>query len=365
MQRTRTGLAALLGIVLLGGSALAAEQTLDLKSAGALAFGPEGVLFIGDTDGAALYAFETGDRGPRAGDPSSVNITEIDSQIADVLGTEPQQISINDVAVNPASGRIYLSVTRGRGADSKPVLVRVGSEGKLETVALEGVKFSKVALPSPPAPGGEARPNRPTARQQVITDIAFVDGRVFVAGLSNEEFASRLLAIPYPFEAAPKDGTSIEIFHGAHGRFETASPVRTFAPFEVDGKPHLLAAYTCTPLVKIPVADLKPGTHVKGTTIAELGNRNRPLDMIVYEKGGKPYLLMANSSRGVMKIPTDGVASAKSIVEPVPTERQGIGYETIASLKGVEQLDRLDSGQAIILARAEDGKLNLQAIALP
>jgi hypothetical protein len=36
-----------------------------------------------------------------------------------------------------------------------------------------------------------------------------------------------------------------------------------------------------------------------GTTIAELGNRNRPTDMIVYRKGGKDYLLIANTSRGV------------------------------------------------------------------
>ncbi len=41
-----------------------------------------------------------------------------------------------------------------------------------------------------------------------------------------------------------------------------------------------------------------------GTTIAELGNRNRPTDMIVYSKDGKDYLLIANTSRGVMKVPT-------------------------------------------------------------
>jgi hypothetical protein len=365
MQRTRTALAALLGITVLAASSVASAAGPDLKSAGAIAFGPDGVLFVGDTSGAALYAIETGDRGPRASDASTVTVTEIDQQIADLLGTEPQQVAINDVAVNPASGRVYLSVSRGRGPDATPVLLRVGAENKLELVPLDQARFSKVALPNVPAPGGEARPNRPSPRQEAITDLAFVDGRVFVAGLSNEEFSSRLLAIPYPFETAPSGGTSIEIFHGAHGRFETRSPVRTFVPYEVDGKPHLLAAYTCTPLVKLPLADLKPGAHVKGTTIAELGNRNRPLDMIVYEKGGKTYLLMANSSRGVMKIPTEGVADAHGIVEPVKTERQGLPYETIASLKGIEQLDRLDNNQAIVLARAEDGKLNLQAIALP
>ena len=37
-----------------------------------------------------------------------------------------------------------------------------------------------------------------------------------------------------------------------------------------------------------------------GTTIAELGAGNRPMDMIVYTKGGADYILMNNSSRGVM-----------------------------------------------------------------
>ena len=54
--------------------------------------------------------------------------------------------------------------------------------------------------------------------------------------------------------------------------------------------------------MRIPVSELKAGNKVKGTTIAELGNRNRPLDMIVYTKDGKHFILMANSSRGVMKL---------------------------------------------------------------
>ena len=33
-----------------------------LKSAGALAFGPDGVLFVGDSIGGAVAAIETGDR---------------------------------------------------------------------------------------------------------------------------------------------------------------------------------------------------------------------------------------------------------------------------------------------------------------
>ena len=210
---------------------------------------------------------------------------------------------INDLAVNPISGNAYLSVSRGRGPDATPVLVRLGADGKLDEVPLENVRFAKAEIPNAPDPG--ARQQGQPLRNESITDLAYVDGRVFVAGLSNEEFSSRLIAIPFPFSEG-FDGAAIEIYHGAHGRFETKSPVRTFVPYKIGNEPYLLAAYTCTPLVKVPVAELKAGAHVKGTTIAELGNRNRPLDMIVYQKDGKDYLLLANSSRGVMKIPTEG-----------------------------------------------------------
>ncbi len=200
-------------------------------------------------------------------------------------------------------------------------------------------------------------------RSESITDLAYVDGRVFLAGLSNEEFSSRLIAIPFPFSSEGIDGASVEIYHGSHARLETKSPIRTFVTYRIQNEPYMLAAYTCTPLVKVPVADLKAGAHVKGTTIAELGNRNRPLDMIVYQKDGKDFILMTNSSRGVMKIPTEGAGSAPGITHRV-ADKQGLGYETIGSLKGVVQMDQLDDRHAVILAD-RNGTIDLETIELP
>ena len=82
--------------------------------------------------------------------------------------------------------------------------------------------------------------------------MAFADGRVFIAGLSNEEFSSRLIAIPFPFSSEGFDAAAIEIYHGAHGRFETKSPIRTFVTYRIQNEPYMLAAYQCTPLVKLP-----------------------------------------------------------------------------------------------------------------
>ncbi len=220
---------------------------------------------------------------------------------------------------------------------------------------------ARVALPNAPDPGAKDRRGR-SHRVNAITDLAFVDGNLIVAGLSNEEFASNLRSIPFPFGSVDK-GTSVEIFHGAHGRFETHSPVRTFVPFEIKAEPHILAAYTCTPLVKFPLSQLKPGSKIMGTTIAELGNRNSPLDMIVYEKDGSQFILMNNSSRGVMKLPTADIHTYGGITER--TGISGLPYETIQSMKGVQQLDSFSASSALALVRSDSGSLALETLPLP
>jgi hypothetical protein len=349
----------------LAASAFAADMTAslktgrpELKSASALAFGPDGVLFIGDAMGASIVAVDTGDR--KSGNAAPLNVAGLNEKVAALLGTTPDQILFNDMVVNPVSHKAYLSVSRGRGPDAVPVILRVDNSGKIEEVSLDAVKFSRVALGNAPADGKDARGMSP--RMQAITDIAYVDGRVFVAGLSNEEFSSKLRAIPFPFaEAGP--GTSVEIYHGSHGRFETNSPVRTFVAYKIKEQQHILAAYTCTPLVAFPVKDLQPGAKVMGKTIAELGNRNSPLDMIVYQKDGKNYILLNNSSRGVMKITADGLDGYQPIT--AHTEVTGVPYTTIESLKGVQHLDKYDEQNALLLVRAESGSLDLKTVALP
>ncbi len=331
----------------------------DLKSAGALAFAPEGILLVADPIGGAVFAVDTGDA---AGSPDTVkhHIPALDQKIAAALGIKPGDLLVNDLIVNPASGKLYLSVSRGRGPDALPVLLCIDTAGKLSEVSLKEAKASKALLPNLPAAGAAGKSN---PRAEAITDVAYVDGKVIVAGLSNEEFASNLRSIPFPFKSADP-GAGVEIYHGAHGRFETKSPVRTFAVYDIGKEHHVLAAYTCTPLVRFPLEQLKAGTKLRGTTVAELGNRNRPLDMFVYASGGKDYILMANSSRGVMKISTEGITRAQGITEKVG-DTSGQKYETIDALKGVVQLDRLNKSSAVILVAGENGLLNLQTIPLP
>jgi hypothetical protein len=332
------------------------------KSMSQLAFGPEGVLFVADTKAAAIFAIATGDTKAATG-TAAVKAEAINEKIAALAGTAADQIIIEDLAVNPISRRVYLAVSRGRGPDAVPLLVRVGSSGQPELVALDKVMFSRAELPDAPSDKmtGEGKRAR-NPRQEAITDIAFADGRVIIAGLSNEEFASSLRAIAFPF-AKVDSGTVVEIYHGAHGAFETRAPVRTFIPYKVGNEQHVLAAYTCTPLVQFALNDLKPGAKIQGKTIAEFGNRNRPLDIIVYQKDGKDYPLMANSSRGVIKVATEQIAGAAAITTKV-ADTKGLAFETI-SWKDIAQLDRLDNKFAVVIRTEANKSLSLDTLALP
>jgi len=355
--------AAMLAVVVgMNVTACAAEKgTVTLKSAGPLAFAPQGVLLVGDPKAATVYAIETGDTSGSAADVK-INVENLTAAIKSAL--KANSANIADLAVNPQSGNIYLSVT-SNGPASSPTLVKINADGKVSGFSTKGVHYTKAVLQDAPEDKlTEGRRGKRNLRMQSITDLAFMEGQVLVSGLSKSDSPSSIRALSYPLDSADP-GTSLEIYHGAHGRNEDNRAMNTFVPFNIGGEPAVLGAYTCTPLVRFDVKDLMPGKKAKGTTVAELGNRNRPLDMVVYQKDGKEYLLMANSARGVMKVSTDNIGREEGI-----TERVGGGgvagqeYVTVKQWEGVTQLDKLNDTHAIVVTEV-DGKASLMTVPLP
>ena len=366
------------GVLSAASSTATTGVTPVFKHIGKLAFGPDGVIFAADGQDVSITALHLAEQ-MADGVPGTKDVSAIDQKIAALLGIDVTKLLITDMVVDPKTRNTYISVMRGLGADAMPVLLRVDGAGTIEIISLDQVRYSRIGVPSPPPAetplvlaDGRSIPvsNYPDKVDpkglmgvQTITHMAFVDGQLYVSGLSNEEFASKMRVIPYPFATAD-DGTSVEIYHASHGQLETFSPVFTFVPYEIDGEPSIVASYLCTPLVKFPISALKPGSKVQGTTIAEFGNRNRPLDMIVYQKGGEDFILLSNNQRGVMKVPTAPFSQAEPITHQV-ADTGGVPFETIASLTGVRQLDLLDSSRAMLLVEAAGGGLNLEAVALP
>jgi len=357
----------LVGVGLLANCATAQEHleklgegSVELKFAGPMAFGADGVLFIGDPVAASVHALDTGDR--ESGQFTEFSVEGIDAKVAAALGTDTDGIRINDLAVNPVSGTAYLSVNRGDAG----IILKVGSDGSLSELDLKSIRHATAAIPNAPGQDAKDRRGRPL-RMMSITDISLIDNQVVVAGLSNEDFASNLRAIPYPFSEDIK-GTALEVYHGAHGKYETNAPVRTFAGITLDDEPFIVAAYTCTPLVRFPLSEVTSGEKIRGTTVAELGNWNNPLDMFAYEKDGEKFILMANTARGMMKISTANMATVEGITERVSKEPgiAGQSYETIEDLKTAVQLDRFGDHHAMVILKDEkSGKHDLKVVPLP
>ena len=370
--RVAVGLCLTAALALGAGAADFTVGKVNLKSASQLAFGPSGVLFIGDSLRGTIFAIDTGDTKVPSS-PVKIEVMGINEKIAAMLGVGTDQILINDVKANPISRNVYVAVSRGRGADGTPVILKIDAAGKMTEFSLNNVKFAAADIADAPVPKPDAPavrtpegPRSGNPRVETVTDLSFVDGKVIVAGVSNQEFASDLRVIPYPF-AKVEQGTGIRIWHASHGRYETAAPVRTFVPYTINKEQFILASYTCTPLVKIPVSALKPGAKVLGTTIAELGNSNRPLEMVPYKKDGHEYILMANSKRGVMKVSVDNLGSYSAITPPTAaceesteaknginsqcgTQIAGVPYQSLNEFNGVWQMTKLDDTHALVLA---------------
>lgn len=325
-----------------------------IQSINALSFGPEGILFIGDSKNAMVYAIDTKDV-EKIEKAEAISMNKVDEKIADVLGTSADKIAIQDMAVNPLSKKVYFAIHH---EDGTPVLLTLSGDS-FEWMSLDNVSHSKKEINDALAPDAEDKRGR-SLRVWTVSDLTYHAGKVMVSGLSNKEFGSTFRSMPFPFEDTEEDAT-LEIYHAAHGKYETHAPIKAFTVGMVNGKEHLVAGYTCTPLVVFPVEKLSSGEHVKGRTVAELGNWNTPLDMIVMEKEGNAYLLMANSNRSFMKIKFSDIERFEgSLTDPIQ-ERSGTAGVDFISLPWVNvlQLAKLDDQQFVMLKRQANGDLDL------
>ncbi len=341
------------------------------KSYSKLAFGPDGILFVGDSIGAKVYALDLGDRTP-VGEVKALQIGDLEGKLAGMLGIDVRDVLIDDMAVNPISKNIYLTASRGRRSfsiewqlpndvASAGALLRVTPSGEIQEVRLENVKYSSVDVSNPVNEAAEYPWKKSKHRVDVISDMVFVDGKLFVAGLSNEEFSSTMRVYPFPFGDSAS-ATSLEIYHGSHGKYETDSPVRAFVPVKIHGKQHLLASYLCTPLVLFPIDALKDKKHVKGTTIGELGSGNYPLDMVALRWKGKDVIMVVNSTRGVLLVAVEDLQKPLSSITTQIEDTAGIPFQRLRN-RGILQAENFGEKQLLLLVRNPlNGEVSLTTV---
>lgn len=361
------------------------EETLDIQSAGALGFSPDGILFVGDWIGGAVYAFDVGEEevseavDTAPADDAVVGTTPIDNidiAVANVLGVNAAEVTINDMMVHPQTQEVFLSVTRGHGFSGMPAIVKVDQQGNIENLRLDELSFSKQSLNDVPDMDTQFQPRGmmvpPTKKDLIkaeasirtlaIMDIDYYDGELFVAGVSNEEFSSTLRRIPFPF-TGEYSASKIGIYHKNHLNFETRAPIRAQVVTEIQGEDYLVASYTCSPLVLFPLADLKDGATVSGKTVAEMGT-GQPVDMFTFSsEDGKPFIMVTNAAFSTLKISLDEVVAAEEITweNSQLGDRQGVSGTDFPTVGTVLHMDKFDDNNyAAIVRDPYTGALNLE-----
>jgi len=344
----------------------------ELKSIEAISFGPDGLLLIGDGKGGQVVAVETGDTQTTSWAKKSID--NIKGELAGRLGTAPNNIEIIKLAVNPASQRAYIAVRQLSA--KKDLILTVDGDGKISEFALDKVKYARIGLPE-----GE---KSPVTR---VTDITWAGDRVLVAAQANETFGSKIISMPAPLQHE-STGTifSTETYHVGHGQWETKAPLQALIPFEEDGEKFVVGSFTCTPIVKYPLKEIKAGAKVKGTSVIELGTGNTPQDMFSYTKNGKTYILMSAkrmaqmhknnpvgpSPHWVAKVDANILKEMEKVNQKAIWRVKGKADKSLTEIAlvvpefhGVVAMDRINDQDALVIRTDDKGGFSLAVLPLP
>jgi hypothetical protein len=343
--------------------ASAGASAADVKSISRLAAGPDNILFVADWKAARVHAI-TLPAAPQKPAGAVFNVLDLEERLSRQVGGA--RITVEDMVVRPGTAEVYVAISYGPA--KMPALIVVTSDKKTRRIDLKAAASTSVALRNAPTTDYSFWRETPE-RSFTVTDMKWRNGELFVAGLSNQDFASTLRRINYPF-GSQQSITSVEIYHTGHNLIETRAPIRAMSFATWGGKPYLVAAYNCTPLVTIPLDDLKDGAHIRGKTVAELGYGNTPAQMISYtrtEQGkAEDFLLLVNFSRVSNVIPVSQLeaAGARPGIEKNVPFGQISGLDVgQAPLAGTLRLDNLDE-KSFVFVRRQLEKDALQLVSM-
>ena len=323
------------GSVLLSLSFVAGMAQADMpQSLGVLEFGPENTLFVADSANGVIHAYALPDAGAAPEQDAAFNILDLDALVSDALGSEGR-IIYGDLAVHPVTRDAYASVTTTIAGAQISTIVSISREGVVSALDLAELPSTRHTL-NDTADAAVTFWRDIPAPTLTVTDLDYVNGELFVSGVSTGEFASTLRRVSYPFDGTAT-ASSIEIYHAAHGQNETRAPIRAMSVVDLGGTPSVVAAYTCTPLVTMPLTALTDGAHVTGNTVAELGYGNTPLDVVSFAAADMQgnvsnYVLVVNREMDADLINVDALAAAAEgpgLSEPVPYLGATAGVQTV------------------------------------
>ena len=186
-------------------SAAMNASAADIKSISRLAAGPGNVLFVADWKAGRVHAVTLA---PASQKPSGANFNIFDLEALLSAQVGGAKVTVEDMVARPGTAEVYVAVSYG--AAKTPALIAVTSDHKARRIDLKAAKSTFTELRDAPSAKSEFW-NEIPERSFTVTDMKWHNGEVFVAGLSNQDFASTLRRVKYPFDS--KQSTTCEPAH--------------------------------------------------------------------------------------------------------------------------------------------------------
>ena len=167
-------------------SVATSANAADIKSISRLSAGPGNVLFVADWKAARVHAITL----PQAAQKpagAAFNILDLDALLSKQLGGA--KVKVEDMVARPGTQEVYVAVSYG--AAKAPALFVVTSDQRAHRIDLKAARSTSIALRDAPTTDYKFWREAPE-RSFTVTDMKWHDGELFIAGLSNQDFASTL-----------------------------------------------------------------------------------------------------------------------------------------------------------------------------
>jgi hypothetical protein len=209
----------------------ASASAAEIRSISRLAVGPGNVLFVADWKTARVHALSLPEAA-RKPPGTAFNIFDLEPLLSKQVGGA--RFTVEDMVSRPGTGEVYVALSYG--AARMPALIVVTSDQRARRIDLKAARSTSIALRDVPTTDYKFWKEMPE-RSFTVTDMKWHAGELFFAGLSNQEFASTLRRVKYPFDSQ-QSITSIEIYHTGHNLIETRAPIRTMSFASWAGSPN-------------------------------------------------------------------------------------------------------------------------------
>jgi hypothetical protein len=326
-----------------------------------LAFGPGGVLLMGDGVKDRVVAIETGDTDTdNRGEQHFDHIEGVTNRIATALGDDvpASDIWIQDFALNPLSHRLYVAVTRF--TESTPSLLWFGGDGNAHVVDLAAVVYAAINYPVVQSAGS------------FVTGLAWLDNYIVASAIKQPNTPSNVMVMNAPFNHGGGTHTiSPFIYYPGFAQWVSEVAVDGLFPFEHQGSEWVALGFPNCPVVRYRVSDIAGGLGPEGETAFDFGS-GTIRDAFHYELDGEKFLLVTvynlgflNQTLGVriqesLLIDEVNINSLAPILFQFDQQPLVAGVDRIYSLDEAEHLLKLGTSELVIF-RAD----SLQTMSLP